>query len=186
MVRNPATTSVAQSDASTATQDLKAQQEMSEWALGVLIVSCLGFAVTVSGVFFVWRTLLETRQVGRDQSRAYLHADKLLFFWGGKGEDQPRFKVFVANSGSTPARWYQVRTSQMAVSHDSDAFPRSWAETGVSGIPFSNRWNAVPAQEEGLSPTFFLDETESAEALKARDSNFAPSNHSFVVFGEIR
>src|SRR6056297_3030264 len=37
--------------------DLKAQQDMSAWALGMLIATVWLTVITLLGVFFVWRTL---------------------------------------------------------------------------------------------------------------------------------
>ncbi|MBP2459568.1 MULTISPECIES: hypothetical protein [unclassified Rhizobium] len=46
--------------------DLKAQQDMSAWALGMLIVTIWMAAATFLGVFFVWKTLIATQEMASD------------------------------------------------------------------------------------------------------------------------
>jgi len=49
--------------------DLKAQQDMAVWALGMLIVTVWIAIITFLGVFFVWRTLLATQEMAREATR---------------------------------------------------------------------------------------------------------------------
>jgi hypothetical protein len=93
-----------------AEDDLVAQTEMALWALGMLIVSALMALVTGLGVYYVWRTLQETRRMAEDtrrigeaQVRAYLrfqdisiaHSDKL---------DTLFVNCPIQNSGQSPTR----------------------------------------------------------------------------------
>jgi hypothetical protein len=60
----------AAEDSATAKYDLKAQQDMSAWALAVLYVSIAALIATVIGVIFVWRTLREARTTTRAAIRS--------------------------------------------------------------------------------------------------------------------
>lgn len=71
--------------------DLKAQQDMAAWAFGMLIVTIWIAVITFIGVVFVAWTLFatrrmaaDTRDIGRDQSRAYAEVDEVRFYWGTK------------------------------------------------------------------------------------------------------
>lgn len=45
--------------------DLNAQQDMAEWALGMLIIAFWLTLITLGGVFFVWRTLKATQDMAK-------------------------------------------------------------------------------------------------------------------------
>lgn len=51
----------ADEDAQRSSYDLKAQQDMAKWALGMLAVSCLGLFATCIGLVYIAGTLKETR-----------------------------------------------------------------------------------------------------------------------------
>lgn len=49
--------------------DLKAQQDMAAWAFGMLIVTIWLSLISLLGVYFVWRTLVATREMAMDTRR---------------------------------------------------------------------------------------------------------------------
>jgi hypothetical protein len=82
--------------------DLRAQQEMSEWALGVLVFSVFSFVVSSAGlVALVW-TFHEQRKLARDQARPFLEQLGAIIRFYDKA---PSFfiEIFFFNSGDTPA-----------------------------------------------------------------------------------
>lgn len=88
--------------------DLRAQQEMAEWAFLLLLV-------TTAGVIYVAMTLQATRdavrvtrEVGRDQSRAYVHVDKAELYLGNSSLERPRIILTIRNSGYTPTKQFSV------------------------------------------------------------------------------
>lgn len=75
-------------------------------------------AVAIGTVFLIWNLILMretnksareavavTREVARDQSRAYVHVTKV--HWRESG-DQFEFAIFVANGGQTPAKRFHI------------------------------------------------------------------------------
>lgn len=89
--------------------DLKAQQDMSAWALGMLIATVWLTVITLFGVYFVWRTLLatqdmarETREIGEAQTRAYLSIESATVI-DEKGYFT-KIRIVIKNTGMTPAR----------------------------------------------------------------------------------
>lgn len=49
-----------------------------------------------------------TREIGRDQSRAYVHIKDAELTWGGPKAESPNIRITVENTGQTPARWFEV------------------------------------------------------------------------------
>ena len=68
---------VAQGDRDTqrAEYDLQAQQDMARWALGLLVLSGVGLAVTTAGVIYVALTFRETRRMVGEASRSNAAAE---------------------------------------------------------------------------------------------------------------
>ncbi|WP_333668458.1 hypothetical protein [Parvibaculum sp.] len=109
-------------------QDLQAQQDMANWALWMFITSSVTVFVTAIGVYFVWRTLEETRaavSVATDGNKAAQlaaeltlksveiaeHAERAWVFAGASmqynpSDSGPVYAVSVlvrgANCGKTP------------------------------------------------------------------------------------
>jgi hypothetical protein len=93
--------------------DLQAQQDMAEWAFVMFVASLLGVIVTGTATVYVALTLHEarrttdvTRQIGMDQSRAYVQAETAKIYWGVSTDFQPIIRVEVSNTGQTPAHWF--------------------------------------------------------------------------------
>lgn len=96
--------------------ELKAQQDMAAWALGMLIVTVWLSLITFLGVVFVWKTLVatreiatDTRSIGKKQIRPYVAVNSVHFSHGhDSGEPLKALAVF-SNIGVTPA--FELRTS---------------------------------------------------------------------------
>lgn len=88
-----------------AERDLIAQRNMARWALLMLIATVAMAVITGGGVYYVWRTLKVTREIGEAQVRAYLSVKDARVT---PNVDGPRvmwnFKVSLKNAGQSPAR----------------------------------------------------------------------------------
>lgn len=87
--------------------DLRAQQEMSEWALGVLFISAFGLFFSACGLAALVWTFREQRKLTQNQSRAYpeiveagLRADGIDIT---TGIAHYRIDIQIRNNGETPA-----------------------------------------------------------------------------------
>lgn len=88
--------------------DLRAQQEMSEWALGVLALSAFGFVVSSAGLVALIYTFHEQRKLTQAQTRALIeavgatiqHSTKRMF---GSDEHELEVVIYLRNSGQTAA-----------------------------------------------------------------------------------
>lgn len=56
-----------------AQDDLNAQKNMARWALLMLVATVAMAFVTAGGVYYVWRTLQTTREIGEAQVRSYIY-----------------------------------------------------------------------------------------------------------------
>ena len=100
--------------------DLKAQQDVAEWTAAGAILAGLGLIVTAAGLFYLARTLDETRrstavarEIGQKQIRAYLSFGRAEvmheeFVSGEKVIPHLRFRFRVHNAGQSPARDLQL------------------------------------------------------------------------------
>lgn len=94
----------AAEESATAKHDLKAQQDMSAWALGVLYVSMAALIATAIGVVFVWLTLRETRRIGQAQVRAYLQFEPVnVNYLPAMAGDGITISGPLTNRGQSPA-----------------------------------------------------------------------------------
>lgn len=103
-------------------QDLKAQQDMALWALAMFVVSAFGLAVTLLGIYLIYRTLIYTREAANltqstlDQTkrandlvlqdqRAWLSAGAEVVGDANISSGNYHFPIrfFVKNHGRTPA-----------------------------------------------------------------------------------
>ena len=178
--------------------DLAAQQNMSEWAKWLLILTMLGTTVTVIGVVFVWKTLLATQaavaatqESSRDANRAYVDVDAVMFFWGSQAGQSPEIKISLRNSGATPAKWYQIRQNYMIYDH---AVSEPFGDT-FSSLPlhprFSKRWNGIPPKESGMRTAgpVVRDVSEVRKCWRPPlEIGVTPKDntHGIAVFGEVR
>jgi hypothetical protein len=86
-------------------EDVDAQKQMAAWALAMLVISSiLGFLTLIAAfvsVVFVRNTLLETRRIGRAETRAYLSIKGNGYSTVG---GYITLNFIIKNSGSSPAK----------------------------------------------------------------------------------
>lgn len=96
-----------------AEQDLRAQQDMAQWAMLTFIVGAGGLLLSGGGLWLLWRSLRQTqeaisidREVGHAQVRAYLTAtpNEIIFRPDGAVGIA---KLEIKNTGQSPA--YNIR-----------------------------------------------------------------------------
>lgn len=82
--------------------DLRAQQEMAQYALGVLAISVLGFVVSSAGLVALFYTFNEQRKLSRSQARAYLEliGARVTRLPGWRAS---YLRIGIRNTGQTPA-----------------------------------------------------------------------------------
>lgn len=172
-----------------AEQDLNAQREMADWAEGMLwtaiILGILSLLATVVGVRYVYLTFVATREMAIAQSRAYIHADKVEFFWGGKAGHVPRIDIWVVNTGQTPAKWYKIRVKTIVYSHKTPSeAPQNWADVDLPEV-FDGPWAAIAPGKDGNKSTFYLAD-QSQEIIKTVTPLFGEPEFGFAIFGEVQ
>jgi hypothetical protein len=79
--------------------DLNAQRNMAKWALLMLLATLAMAATTVFGVYYVWRTLLTTREIGEAQVRAYVYVTNVKI-----SVTSNALKVEFTNLGNSPGK----------------------------------------------------------------------------------
>ncbi len=89
--------------------DLRAQQDMAEWAYAMFLVTGGGTAIAIFGIVLVFFTFGEARQtnvisreMGQRELRAYVGIEKTEIT-GVEIGSAPKAKLSFVNSGSTPA-----------------------------------------------------------------------------------
>lgn len=159
--------------------DLKAQQDMAVWALGMLIVTLWLSAITLIGVLFVGWTLRETRKavraaddavdvtrdIGEAQVRAYVRITggsvKLVRADPGMADQRvrPKITIKVRNYGQSPAISFQwsVTARYYPPMHGkflgSNRFPgESWGkDIGCDeGPSFTKNLGSAPLDESAM------------------------------------
>lgn len=154
--------------------DLSAQQAMADWAYWMMIVSVAGFFVGASGVVLVALILAETREavrvtreIGQDQSRAYVHVNKAELYWGNRHAASPGVTLTVCNTGATPAKWFAI-SSRVIVSYWTEDGPPE--DTVFASVPLPDEpfiWNAIGANAELTAPGLrAADKDELTKAIR--------------------
>ena len=103
------------------------------------------------------------KEIGRDQSRAYLHVDQALIFWGDKNAGNPRIQVVIKNTGATPAKWFEL--SGLVVLCLSEDRHESIADAGYSIDAKFSRWSAIGGGQK-LTASLRDDTGDSASNLR--------------------
>ncbi|SDZ43350.1 hypothetical protein SAMN05444004_11473 [Jannaschia faecimaris] len=176
-------------------QDLDAQQTMAFFTQIMGATALLGVVLGVGSVALIYMTLSETREMtaqargmGRDQSRAYVHADRAHFFWGGESQKHPRVEIWVRNTGLTPANWYEIRIKDLVYPHE--GFDETTPLIDQVKLPekFEGPWNAIPADSKGNKATFHFDRDETKRIkLAAMDGlGLSAPTYGLSIVGEIR
>jgi len=100
--------------------DLNAQRNMAKWALLILIATIAMAIVTAFGVYYVWRTLAVTREIGEAQVRAYIGIPTAELRQMKSG--QIALNIAIQNSGNSPARNPRI-VYGVAVTVDAHVWP---------------------------------------------------------------
>lgn len=176
-------------------QDLRAQESMARATNAIVIWTASGVIIAVVGMVALIGTLgLQRRaneiavQVGQDQSRAYLHVERIDFYWGNKERSEPRAEVWITNSGQTPARNFWARLAVIAYKKGASLAdggpPEKWDDIQMPdflGQPF----NAVAAQGEVMTDfNLASDFSELDKALALAFGFYTPDN-GVSFFGEV-
>ena len=135
-----------------AERDLTAQQEMARWSLYMLITSALTITITAIGVYYVRDTLLvtrtamlDTRQIGEAQVRAYLGFEVISGdVAAGK---QLKFQVRITNHGQSPAQAVAVASNTMIRS-------KNWERQSEDGGVISGEYPSVTIHPSGFYDVF--------------------------------
>lgn len=151
-----------------ALQDLQAQLHMAYWAQAMFWSSIGGCVASAIAVFLAWRTYFQsaqalalTRQIGENQTQAYVLASKAEF--GSKGN----ILITCSNNGATPATHFSVNAFAKVVKPGN-------VTSSISFIDDQYKtWSALGAQSElsvsvlDSDPTVasFLSGPETGELL---------------------
>jgi hypothetical protein len=57
------------------------------------------------------RGIRVSREIGKDQSRAYVHIERAELSWGGRNGEAPSVHIVAHNAGQTPAKWFSINTT---------------------------------------------------------------------------
>lgn len=137
---------------------VKLEDTLAQWLMA--IISLLATVASIVAVVLVKRTLDATREVGRDQSRAYIHADRAQFTLGGFNAENPRIALWVKNTGSTPAKWFAVRS--LVLVKPIDATRLTFATLDIDDFS-ATRWNALGG---GLELSLPINIGDAAEEIR--------------------
>lgn len=147
--------------------DLKAQMEMAQWALWMVVLTVISCVVAAGGLVALWISLRQTRAairnnqissadamtLGQANSRAYLHADHMEFSADGNAAI-----VTVKNTGSTPATFLMAGCEAKCVIQGGVRDASTLSEDYTYKY-----WHSLPA---GESRKFRVDFTRGAEFVQ--------------------
>jgi len=168
--------------------DLKAQKTMARFTFVMGLTGVVGLFVGSFSMYLIWLTVRETRRVGRDQSRAYLHVDEVEFYWGNEELEFPKIRAYIKNSGNTPAKWYQIRVKPHVYKFEeaATAHPSKWSEIGLDE-EFRGRWNGIPPSGDGRGISAAVElADERVDIHKALHGLYSAQDYGFTIFGEIQ
>lgn len=154
------------------------------------IMTLFSIIASVLLLLTLWATqrmARETTRIGESQSRAYLHADKLEFFWGDAARSRPRVKVWVKNCGQTPVVWYRMRISVFAYKHEEPQpgdQKSSWDEIEFID-EVRGRWYGVGPDQSMNCEFHLVTDFEREQVQKAYCGVFDRGDYGLGVFGEV-
>lgn len=138
------------------------EETHAQWL--VAIFSTVGVGVSVWAVILVRDTLSETRkavkaaddavivtrEMGKDQSRAYVHVDRAELRWGDDQAIAPSFRLYVVNTGHTPAKWFAYKGEVFTRKLDEDGRVIDLRKFSQNPVPERDfvRWNALGPGKE--------------------------------------
>ena len=145
---------------------------------------------SIVAALLLWRTLhatqemaKDTREIGKSQTRAYVHAEKANFFWGGRNQASPRIELWVAVTGQTPAKSYEIRARHFIIERGEGKLIIPWAE--LSDLDSIGRWGGLSPSVDGRRTTIHLHKHSEEIAVLCTDALSVPS-HEIYLFGDIR
>jgi hypothetical protein len=175
--------------------EFQARDTYAQWAMAVLAL--FGVAISIVGVIWIRQTLVATqetaeaarnsvgaamaandiaREIGKDQSRAYVHADSAVIFWGSTSKDaSPYVQLEIINTGATPAKWFEYQSTAYAKAVASGEDIDPWD----SLIDGPKRWGNLGG---GGSLTFPINNQATTDAIQLGFAN----KSAFLVQGVIR
>lgn len=148
------------------------------------ILAALAFPTT----FISWlavrgvrSTLRETRNVGRDQSRAYVHIELAELRWGNSAGGYPSIVLYARNDGATPAKWFECRAAVFTrpLNVDGSVARKMRFEDIELNEKKSARWSALGSKSELSFPVAF----ENIDII--RDA-FSRADLTVEIAGSIR
>ena len=164
--------------------DLRAQERMAHATDWIALLTLVSGSISAIGIGLIIWTLYVTRELSRNETRAYVQADRVFFFWGGKRRERPRVEVWFTNSGTTPAKSYRYRMRAFTYGHDEvgEDFP-SIDEIGLPN-EYEGPWKGMQPGGDGKKVTFSLQDMseEIGEAVLYPTSR---PKRGFAVYGEI-
>lgn len=138
-------------------QDLIAQRKMALWTVVVGICAIAGTMTSIAGVVLVLANLIATREIGQNQTKAYLWASKGSIAFPDRDPKRGRglfhsplimFTLTVQNEGQTPATdvtaWATIQVfsgnnknalARIALEHRADSLNHSKRQTVSKGTP---------------------------------------------------
>lgn len=179
------------------TRDLHAQEWMAHWAKLMFFAAAASTLVAAYGLILLRRTWHETKrtadiskEIGRDQARAYVDVGAVNFYWGTEVGDHPRVSLSLRNSGATPAKWFQVRQSYLVYEHAVGWMVDSFSNLKLSS-EFGGKWNGIAGGEKDLTVTGpAIHDWRSVAQCRMEVATHlktpSPNTHGIVVFGEVR
>lgn len=149
------------------------------------LVSVFSFVAAV----FLWLTLLatqemakDTREIGKAQTRAYVHAEKANFFWGGRGHNHPRVELWVNLIGQTPAKSYEIRARHLIIERGEGRLHIPWGE--LSDEDSIGRWSGLSPDKDGRRTVIGLRK-HAKDISELSADMFSTPTHEFYIFGDI-
>jgi hypothetical protein len=138
--------------------DLTAQENMARATNWIAWFSMLAFVTAGAGVLLLVRNLNVTREVGRDQSRAYVHVKSVRWL---EDSESSEFTMFVENSGATPVKRFEIFAECLTKD------PMIELPSRIQPIEMKG-WNGLPSNDVfqlKFAPKFIPNE----DAILARD-----------------
>ena len=149
------------------------------WIVGIGTILVFGSLVLMIQANNAAQEAVEvTRQTGRDQSRAYLDITDVKIHF------EPTSNIIgtVLNQGSTPARWYEVRTAFVFQPASEDGETHTVEFDSTLELSKPRRWASPPAGKALTFEPLKPDDIVSAEAVARAHTQ----SGILVLQGELR
>lgn len=170
-----------------------AEDTLAQWLMVVLGIA----ATTISLVALIWlrRTwhqakssadaawaaVAATRELGKDQARAYVHVDSAELRWGDSKASRPYVTFTAVNTGQTPAKYFECHATFFLRKLTADGFYAdnvTFDDIDLTGIS-PHRWNALGG---GRDLTF----AAGSKSVGTARSSYGRTDVSLDVAGILR